>query len=38
MEGEGPLWVPVLRMPTGKAYCFSVGYVVPAEENSIQDV
>jgi len=37
-EGEGPLWVPVLRMPTGKAYYFSVGYVVPAEENSIQDV
>ena len=31
--GDGPLWVPVLRMPTGNAYYFTVGYVVPEEEN-----
>lgn len=28
-----PVWVPVMRFPAGYAYYFTVGYVVPEEEN-----
>lgn len=31
------VWVPVLRFPSGRAYYFTVGYVVPEEEDTGED-